>query len=337
MNTTEAIIFEARDIEIFSIPDTKTKLNTLQNYFFPRMKRLLDEALLQVKEAYHIDPFERYNFVYSPSHRKEAKSNRDTDLVLIGISGKRVFDRQLKVKRPDGKPYALHPASAIFQVTNTGRMSVNVRPFNWWDDAYFWNLKKYFRQNYDEFTALLNQSNLSYTSHTEKIQLIPLKQMLRDEYFFEIQSPAIYLPVENQLAIDQLILAFVLLFPILDTCYSLAEGIKPKFPEHVQALSAWLNSRKNPVFEKPVDQEIQLPELDSYRFVRAGLWYQVLARDNWTCCSCRRSAKEHGIVLHVDHIKPRSLGGHDEINNLQTMCMKCNIGKSNKDSTDLRS
>ncbi|KAA9341139.1 HNH endonuclease [Larkinella humicola] len=337
MTSSEALIFEARDTEIFSIPDTKTKLNTLQNYFFPRLKRLLDEALLQVKEAYHIDPFEKYNFIYSPSHRKEAKSNRDTDLVLIGVSGRRHFDRQLKVIREDGKPYAFHPASAIFQVTNAGRMSVSVRPFNWWDDDYFWKLKKYFRQNYDEFTALLNQGNLSYTSHTDQIQLAPLKQMLRDEYFFEIQSSAVYLPVANPMAIDQLILDFVLLFPILDICYSLAEGVKPKFPEHVQALSTWLATRKQPVFLKPDDQEIQMPELDSYRFVRAGLWYQVLARDNWTCCSCRRSAKEHGIVLHVDHIQPRSLGGKDEIENLQTLCLKCNIGKSNKDSTDLRS
>ena len=67
MNTTEALIFESRDTEIFSIPDTKTKLNTLQNYFFPRLKRLLDEALLQVKEAYQIDPFERYNFTLTVS------------------------------------------------------------------------------------------------------------------------------------------------------------------------------------------------------------------------------------------------------------------------------
>ena len=59
MQTTDDIIFESRDIEIFNIPDTKTKLNTLQNYFFPRLQRLLDVALLLIKEVYKIDPLER--------------------------------------------------------------------------------------------------------------------------------------------------------------------------------------------------------------------------------------------------------------------------------------
>jgi hypothetical protein len=80
----------------------------------------------------------------------------------------------------------------------------------------------------------------------------------------------------------------------------------------------------------------QLPELESYTFIRAGIWWSVLARDNWTCCSCGRSSKEEGIILEVDHILPRSKGGSDDMDNLQTLCKKCNIGKSNKDSTDLR-
>jgi 5-methylcytosine-specific restriction endonuclease McrA len=47
------------------------------------------------------------------------------------------------------------------------------------------------------------------------------------------------------------------------------------------------------------------------------------------------SAKE-GAILHVDHIIPRSKGGKDEMDNYQTLCHKCNIGKSNKSQIDLR-
>lgn len=54
MQITDDIIFESRDVEIFNIPDTKTKLNTLQNYFFPRLQRLLDMALLLVREIYKL-------------------------------------------------------------------------------------------------------------------------------------------------------------------------------------------------------------------------------------------------------------------------------------------
>ena len=50
MQNTDDIIFESRDVEIFNIPDTKTKLDTLQNYFFPRLQRLLDIALLLVRD-----------------------------------------------------------------------------------------------------------------------------------------------------------------------------------------------------------------------------------------------------------------------------------------------
>ena len=66
-----------------------------------------------------------------------------------------------------------------------------------------------------------------------------------------------------------------------------------------------------------------------------GVRWQVFQRDNWKCVACGRSA-EDGIILHVDHIMPRSKGGRDELDNYQTLCNVCNIGKSNKDETDLR-
>ena len=41
----EGLAFELKDIEIFKIPDTKTRLATLQNYFFPRLEILLKFTL----------------------------------------------------------------------------------------------------------------------------------------------------------------------------------------------------------------------------------------------------------------------------------------------------
>jgi len=49
----------------------------------------------------------------------------------------------------------------------------------------------------------------------------------------------------------------------------------------------------------------------------------VFQRDSYTCCIC----KEAGGKLEIDHIVPHGLGGSGDIDNLQTLCRPCNIGK----------
>jgi hypothetical protein len=38
----------------------------------------------------------------------------------------------------------------------------------------------------------------------------------------------------------------------------------------------------------------------------------------------------------VDHIVPKNQGGSDDLSNLQALCFRCNAGKRDTDSTDLR-
>ena len=58
--------------------------------------------------------------------------------------------------------------------------------------------------------------------------------------------------------------------------------------------------------------------------------YQVLSRDNSRCTRCGATPQTHGVSLHVDHVVPVSKGGKTEIDNLQTLCAPCNLGKSNR-------
>ena len=61
------------------------------------------------------------------------------------------------------------------------------------------------------------------------------------------------------------------------------------------------------------------------------LRWKVLQRDNFKCCACGSSpAITPGVELHVDHIIPWSKGGETIFENLQTLCSKCNLGKSNE-------
>lgn len=68
------------------------------------------------------------------------------------------------------------------------------------------------------------------------------------------------------------------------------------------------------------------------------LRYQVLRKYSAECMCCGRSKKYHGVVVHVDHIKPRSKFPSLalEFKNMQILCEDCNMGKSNIDSTDWR-
>ena len=65
---------------------------------------------------------------------------------------------------------------------------------------------------------------------------------------------------------------------------------------------------------------------------------QVLIRDNCICQMCGASpAKDPNVNLHADHIKPWSKGGETVLENLRTLCLKCNIGKSDLYDEDSRS
>lgn len=53
--------------------------------------------------------------------------------------------------------------------------------------------------------------------------------------------------------------------------------------------------------------------------------WRVLVRDGFTCRYCGRMAPD--VVLEVDHVVPRSVGGSDDEDNLVTACYDCNQGK----------
>lgn len=56
------------------------------------------------------------------------------------------------------------------------------------------------------------------------------------------------------------------------------------------------------------------------------LRYAVMQRDQFRCVLCGATV-DSGAKLHVDHIIPVSKGGKTEMNNLRTLCDRCNLGK----------
>lgn len=80
----------------------------------------------------------------------------------------------------------------------------------------------------------------------------------------------------------------------------------------------------------PITLDLRTPNRRTGRDPSLRLRWRVLQRDRFTCCACGASpALTAGVELHVDHVVPWSKGGETVLNNLQTLCSTCNLGKSN--------
>lgn len=110
---------------------------------------------------------------------------------------------------------------------------------------------------------------------------------------------------------------------------------------------AYMNGEQE--VEKPDENEeyIQLPNdiqeriedeklsHKTKRDINLRMRFLVMKRDNFKCCMCGRSpATTVCLELHIDHIVPWSKGGETVIDNLQTLCSDCNLGKSNLSETE---
>ena len=60
---------------------------------------------------------------------------------------------------------------------------------------------------------------------------------------------------------------------------------------------------------------------------------EILERDGYKCVVCGLG-RENGVDLHIDHIKPRSLGGQGTVENGQVLCAPHNFLKKNMSQTE---
>lgn len=82
-----------------------------------------------------------------------------------------------------------------------------------------------------------------------------------------------------------------------------------------------------PVLQQPTNKTETIHK--TKRDINLRTRFLVMKRDNFKCCMCGRSpATTPGLELHIDHIKPWAKGGETVIDNLQTLCSECNLGKS---------
>jgi hypothetical protein len=84
------------------------------------------------------------------------------------------------------------------------------------------------------------------------------------------------------------------------------------------------------VYDQTVVEKIFLissTPIVSRKSICKSIRHEVFKRDDYRCLECGATNKES--TLHIDHIIPVSQGGSNEIDNLQTLCARCNLGKHN--------
>ena len=95
-----------------------------------------------------------------------------------------------------------------------------------------------------------------------------------------------------------------------------------------QANSQKADKPKKLKTKKPVTKSQSQPKQQANkrsRYIPLSVRFTVLRRDNHKCVYCGESPPK--VTLEVDHKKPFSQGGTNDISNFQTLCFNCNRGK----------
>jgi hypothetical protein len=119
-------------------------------------------------------------------------------------------------------------------------------------------------------------------------------------------------------------------------------------PTCVKRGFVWGNNREEPMWEFNIEQaaldksdigwfydpnssfnkreeSTSLPKGKRWKPISKKLKLEIFSKDDFTCVICRTNDN-----LTIDHIVPRSKGGTEERNNLQTLCRSCNSRKGNR-------
>jgi len=95
----------------------------------------------------------------------------------------------------------------------------------------------------------------------------------------------------------------------------------------LEAFVAYMNDNENVLSNATISGPTTKPT--SARNINWRLRFIVMRRDHFKCKACGTTpATDPSITLDVDHITAWSKGGNTVLENLQTLCTKCNIGKS---------
>lgn len=120
-------------------------------------------------------------------------------------------------------------------------------------------------------------------------------------------------------------------------CLLMAEGkVKNRVTLLKQALiETWLAKKAETLddwFFKDQAKKCMTDDVDGKTSskIKKTTRYSVFLRAGFKCQCCgAKPTQTNDVVLHIDHVIPRSIGGTNDIINLQSLCSECNQSKTN--------
>lgn len=359
------ITFDKEDALLFSYSDDLLlKAKAIQNSILPKLQVLLQESVALVRKIYGIEVFDEDSTLSKyPSFREKRENSLQINYETagIGITGSRtpIWDG---FQRNDGKPVKIIPVSLRYELSENGLIlcflvdgSIKLHLYS------FRKIFSFLLEFKDEIQALTSFFGFEIKVGHLNEMLTPLKDVLtrilkanrRNDYSFAIQK--LYpMPLgEEKSDLDFAVVDFCALFPVYYEILQVAQGKATQFGRLLKKLRNCIlddiKATANDKLSKSTDGGISNPknttsysvikELAERRIddigIRASIRWQVFERDDFRCVACGATALD-GAILHIDHILPRSKGGTDTMENYQTLCQTCNIGKSNHSERNLR-
>jgi|GEM_PF-600268 len=354
------VSFDEQDRDLFKVDDVRLRADALRYSLLPKLLVVLNAAIRKIDQVYGVDTLADSGIHKSPSFREKRKGGLRIpyEWVLAGIRGAAQKGKWTHFTRTDGKEIKFLPFLYLFQLDADG-LSIYFNPE--WLTGLSHNSRKDIFDFHNAHEGIIH--SLTYLSRLTPSyyygkECEPISAP-RDHYEFMLETqcydtgfesviPKPYpIPSEH---LSRLVRRYAFFFPVYDSYLQIAMGRPPRIMELVGRLNAWIRAQ-DATEAQAAEQAHPDPkpgpdpalDLEQVRFAAAqrlpvmpSLRWQVFARDHWRCVACGRDGSMPGVILHVDHIVPRSRGGADGLDNYQTLCWECNLGKGNRDATDLR-
>lgn len=192
-------------------------------------------------------------------------------------------------------------------------------------------MSSYIRNNIVEFSIIIDkvkENRLLFEKYKNEIMHIVSKPTNMN--YKEIKVPKnIFLMKEKKLIKKTVLKPTIDINLYVYMSYSSAKGqvnISKNDTFNFDDIFTSFESISRTYLDKETYEKLMLVERGE---VSDSLRYDIMKGDNFRCTICGASANE-GVRLHIDHIIPVSKGGKSNIENLRTLCERCNVGKSDK-------